>query len=62
MIFKLRRSQSSVLRPRVTPDPDQAAELQRRMSELAYHPENGFHRDRRQDRIARHALRLVAQR
>jgi hypothetical protein len=62
MIFKLRQSQSSVLRPRVTPDPDQAAELQRRMSALAYYPENGFHRDQRQDRVARNGLRLAVQR
>lgn len=62
MIFKLRQSRASVLRPRVTPDPDQAAELQRKMSELAYHPENGFHRDQRQDRLARHGLRLAIQR
>jgi hypothetical protein len=51
-----------MLRPRVTPDPDQAAELQRRMSALDYYPENGFHRDQRQDRLARHAVRLAAQR
>ena len=44
MIFKLRQP-VAVLRPRVTPDPQQAAELQRRMSALAYCPENGFHRD-----------------
>ena len=62
MIFKLRKTQSSVVRPRVTPDPDRAAELQRRIDELAYHPENGFHRDQRQDRQARHGLRLVLQR
>lgn len=35
---------------RVTPDPKQAAELERRFNSLAYYPENGFHRDRLQDR------------
>jgi hypothetical protein len=50
---------SSVVRPRVTPDPQHAAELQRRFSELAYSPENGFHRDQRQVRHARPHLALV---
>jgi hypothetical protein len=50
---------SSVVRPRVTPDPQHAAELQRRFSELAYSPENGFHRDQRQTRHAQPRLVLV---
>lgn len=59
MIFKLKLDDASVMRPRVTPDPDQAAELQRRMTALAYHPQNGFHRDRLQHRQGRVVLRLV---
>lgn len=43
----------SVVRPRVTPDPAQAAELERRVRELNYTPDNGFHRDRVQRRIER---------
>lgn len=39
-------------RPRVTPDPQHAAELDRRFAELAYTPESvAFHRDRRQERL-----------
>lgn len=52
MLFRLRDMPSSIVRPRVTPDPQHAAELARRFSELAYSPENGFHRDQRQDRRA----------
>lgn len=33
---------------RVTPDPERAAELQRRIDALQYRPEAGFHRDRLQ--------------
>jgi hypothetical protein len=62
MIFRMKVRPSSVLRPRVKPDPGQAAELQRRMSSLDYTPENGFHRDHRQDRQARFAMRTVTQR
>jgi hypothetical protein len=51
------------MRPRVTPDPDRAAELQRRMTALTYYPENGFHRDLRQRRqasiVPERASRLV---
>lgn len=38
---------SDVLEPstRVTPDPQQAAEIERRRAELTYQPENAFHRD-----------------
>ena len=59
MLFRLRELPSSVVRPRVTPDPQHAAELQRRFSELAYSPENGFHRDQQQARHARPRLVLV---
>ena len=38
-----------VVRPKVTPDPAAAAELARRFAQLAYCPEQGFHRDRRQE-------------
>lgn len=59
MLFKLRDMGSSIVRPRVTPDPQHAAALERRFSELAYSPENGFHRDQRQDRQAAPRLVLV---
>ena len=59
MMFRLREMPLSVVRPRVTPDPQHAAELQRRFSELAYSPENGFHRDQQQARHARPHLVLV---
>ena len=45
MILKLNPSAWSVVRPRVTPDPRQAAELERRRSAVSYVPTNGFHRD-----------------
>jgi hypothetical protein len=50
MIFRTKETAVTVLRPRITPDPSQLAELQRRFSELSYQPRNGFHRDLRQDR------------
>jgi hypothetical protein len=59
MLFRLREARSALVRPRVTPDPQRAAELARRLSELDYSPENGFHRDRRQDRQAPPRLTLV---
>ncbi|HET9448720.1 MAG TPA: hypothetical protein VFO35_20785 [Steroidobacteraceae bacterium] len=59
MLFKLRESSSCVVRPRVTPDPQRAAELEKRFSELAYSPENGFHRDQRQNRRVAPKLVLV---
>lgn len=43
---------SVIIRPRVTPRPDHATELQRRISSIHYQPENGFHRDRSQHRLA----------
>ena len=59
MLFRLREVPLSVVRPRVTPDPQHAAELAKRFSELAYSPENGFHRDQRQNRRAAPRLVLV---
>jgi hypothetical protein len=55
MIFKLKSNETSFVRPRVTPDPDQAASLERKMSALSYYPVNGFHRDARQCRQPRPA-------
>lgn len=59
MLFELKPSRASVARPRVTPDPGQAAALERKIKSLSYHPENGFHRDRSQDRVlnSRRAMR-----
>lgn len=59
MIFKLKLSESSFVRTRVTPDPDQAALLERKMSALSYSPSNGFHRDLRQCRQPRAMSRLA---
>jgi hypothetical protein len=59
MIFKLKSSASPCVRPRVTPDPDQAALLERKMNELSYYPVNGFHRDSRQVRQPRSIPRLA---
>lgn len=59
MIFKLKSSESSFVRPRVTPDPDQAALLERKMNALSYSPANGFHRDLRQVRHPRLLARLA---
>lgn len=55
MLFRLREARPSLVRPRVTPDPQHAAELEKRFSQLDYSPENGFHRDQRQDRQRRRA-------
>jgi hypothetical protein len=59
MLLRLRDIPTSILRPRVTPDPERAAELEKRISELAYYPENGFHRDQQQRRRAAPRLVLV---
>ena len=56
MVFRLREVPTSIVRPRVTPDPQHAAELAKRFSELAYSPENGFHRDQQQHRRPRLTL------
>lgn len=42
------RESTRVIRPKVQPDPQHAAELERKFSELSYTPEHGFHRDRQQ--------------
>jgi hypothetical protein len=42
---------SVIIRLRVTPHPDHAAELQRRISSIRYQPKNGFHRDHSQHRL-----------
>jgi hypothetical protein len=39
------------LRVKVTPDPAWSAELERRRSQVSYMPDNGFHRDRVQQRV-----------
>jgi hypothetical protein len=59
MIFRLKQAESMPMRPRVTPDPERAAELQRRIEALQYRPEIGFHRDRLQRKGARPVLRIV---
>jgi len=59
MLFRLRDLPTSIVRPRVTPDPQRAAELEKRLKELAYNPENGFHRDQQQGRRAAPRLVLV---
>lgn len=59
MIFRPRQSDAMPMRPRVTPDPERAAELQRRIDALQYRPETGFHRDRLQFKAERPVLRLV---
>ena len=59
MIFRMRQTEASPMRPRVTPDPERAAELQRRIEALQYRPETGFHRDRLQGKAERPVLRLV---
>jgi hypothetical protein len=38
-------------RPKVTPDPIAAAELEKRMRAVRYVPESGFHRDRVQQQL-----------
>jgi hypothetical protein len=55
----MNKTESLPVRLRVTPDPERAAELQRRMEALQYRPETGFHRDRLQGKTERVALRLV---
>lgn len=53
MFFRTRDdARFAIVRPRVTPHPDHAAELQRRIGTVRYQPENGFHRDRSQHRLA----------
>ena len=58
MLFKT-KVEAVPMRPRVTPDPERAAELQRRIEALQYRPETGFHRDRLQMKAGGPVLRLV---
>jgi hypothetical protein len=58
MLFRT-KGDALPVRPRVTPDPQRAAELQRRIEALQYRPEIGFHRDRLQAKAGRPVLRLV---
>ena len=58
MLFKT-KVEAVPVRPRVTPDPERAAELQRRIEALQYRPETGFHRDRLQKKAGGPVLRLV---
>jgi hypothetical protein len=58
-MFRMTKIDSLPVRPRVTPDPERAAELQRRIEALQYRPETGFHRDRLQGKTERPVLRLV---
>jgi hypothetical protein len=58
MLFKT-KVEAVPMRPRVTPDPERAAELQRRIEALQYRPETGFHRDRLQVKAGGPVLRLV---
>lgn len=60
MVFKLRPKSPSIAHPRVTPHPEHAAALQRRMDALTYNPQNGFHRDQRQSRQGRHSRMVWA--
>jgi hypothetical protein len=58
MLFRS-KADALPVRPRVTPDPQRAAELQRRIEALQYRPETGFHRDRLQAKAGRAPLQLV---
>lgn len=49
----VRRFVSPIARPKVTPDPRHAAELERRQRELEYRPTQGFLTDHRQERTCR---------
>jgi hypothetical protein len=59
MILRVKTEPTVLMRPRVAPDPQHAAELERRMNAIEYYPENGFHRDRSQDRLPPRPLRLA---
>ncbi len=59
VMFRMTKIDSLPVRPRVTPDPERAAELQRRIDALQYRPETGFHRDRLQEKTEKPVLRLV---
>ena len=57
MIFWRKDPAKSNTRARITPDPERAAELERRLNALTYHPRDGFHRDQQQHRQSRPLLR-----
>src|ERR1044072_6456345 len=59
MMVLLREVPAFIVRPRVTLDPQHAAALTKRFSELAYSPENGFHRDQQQAPTGAPRLTLV---
>ena len=59
MLFRLNQANAMPLRPRVTPDPERAAELLRRMEAIRYQPQTSFHRDRLQSKAGRPVLHLV---
>lgn len=50
MLHFIKRPRSNVVRLRVTPDAEQARALERKLANLNYTPENGFHKDRWQPR------------
>jgi|GEM_PF-6267361 len=60
MFFRWKSTDPSFVRLRVTPDPEQAALLERKMSALNYYPTNGFHRDLKQGRQTRAMGRRAA--
>jgi hypothetical protein len=48
LIRRMRNVEPHVLepvRPRVTPDPEQAEQLRRKLEAVSYQPQNGFHKD-----------------
>jgi hypothetical protein len=49
------RAPPPVVRPKVTPDPQRAAALERRRAELEYRPQVGFLVEQRQERKCRGA-------
>jgi hypothetical protein len=53
MLFK-RKPRFPCSQPRVTPDPNLVAMLDRRFAELTYRPKCGFLRDKRQERVVTH--------
>jgi hypothetical protein len=50
MLYLPTRRSAEIVRPRVMPDDAQANALREKFAALNYTPENGFHKDRRQDR------------
>ena len=54
MLFR-RKPELKLSQPRIGPDPDQAALLERRLSALNYRPSGGFLLDKPQKRLATHS-------